>query len=122
MIMIGSGDNETHDATASAASGRTVTTTTSEPTDDEASESITTPTTPHSQVSHDIGDVLINKPSHISDVQKYTYLKNHVKPPTKMFSKVTMKGGKLVTLTYQESWMSSGRAFWHVYSPKLNGS
>ena len=82
MITIGSGDNETHDATASAS---TVTTpTTSGPTDDEASESKTTPTTPHSQVSHDIGDVLIKKPSHISDVQKYTYLKNHVKPPTKM--------------------------------------
>ena len=32
-----------------------------------------------------------------------------------------MKGGKLVTLTYQESWMSGERAFWHVYSPMLNG-
>ena len=32
-----------------------------------------------------------------------------------------MKGVNIVTLTYQESWISSGRASWHVYSPKLNG-
>lgn len=38
-----------------------------------------------------------------------------------MFSKVIKKGGKLVTLTYQESWMSGGRAYWHVYSTVLSG-
>ena len=85
MIMIGSGDNETHDATASAS---TETTTTSEPTDDEASESITTPTTPHSKVSHMIlvMSLLINQV--IFQMCKGVYLsKNHVKPPTKMVLK-----------------------------------
>ena len=72
--------------------------------------STNTPSGFHSGLSHDIGEVLVNKPASISDVQKYTYLKDHVKPPAEMFSKVITKGGKLVTLTYQESWMSGGRA------------
>jgi hypothetical protein len=78
-----------HDATA----GASTVTTTIVPTDDEASESVRHPTLKCLMIL--VMFSFINSRHIISDVQKYTYLKDHVKPPAKMFSKITMKGGNL---------------------------
>ena len=86
-----------------------------------ASSSFTDGSSSSHVFSHDIGELFENLDAHINDDQIYSYLKDHVRPPAKMFSKTIIKGGKPVTLTYQASWMSGSRAFWHVYSPKLNG-